>query len=62
MSIFEAHNMPFAAAFVLVLLLALVQAIGLGDRLDNGIGIQRAQGAQVDDLGIDALGGQGGGD
>lgn len=33
MSIFEAHNMPFAVAFVLVLLLAMAQALGLGDFL-----------------------------
>ena len=31
MTLLEPHNMPFAVAFVLVLLLAIVQAVGLGD-------------------------------
>lgn len=47
MSIFEAHNMPFAAAFVLVLLLALVQAIGLGDaEVDPSTGVEVDTGMQ----------------
>ncbi len=31
MSLLDAHNMPFAAALLVMLLLAIIQAIGLGD-------------------------------
>ena len=31
MTLFDAHNMPFAAALMVMLLLAIIQAIGLGD-------------------------------
>ena len=48
MSIFEAHNMPFAAAFVLVLLLALVQAIGLGDMFGGDAEVDPSTGVEVD--------------
>ncbi|WP_394730386.1 OB-fold-containig protein [Altererythrobacter sp. GH1-8] len=35
MTLFEPHNMPFAAALVLMLLLAILQGVGLGDILDG---------------------------
>jgi membrane protein implicated in regulation of membrane protease activity len=46
MSIFEPYNTPFAVAFVLVLLLALVQAIGLGDMFDGDTVADPSAGAE----------------
>lgn len=36
MTLLEAHNMPFAAALLVMLLLAIIQAVGLGDMLGGG--------------------------
>ncbi|KWV94947.1 YqiJ family protein [Erythrobacter sp. AP23] len=44
MSIFEAHNMPFAVAFVLVVALAIVQAVGLGDLFCSDADVDPAAG------------------
>lgn len=50
MSLLAAHNMPFAAALVLMLLLGLVQAIGLGTSLGDADVDADAHGGFADGL------------
>lgn len=53
MTILEAHNMPFAAALVLMLILALVQLIGLGDLFGSDADIDAE--ASISPSAIDGL-------
>ncbi len=48
MSIFEPHNLPFAAALLLMLLLAFVQALGLFDAFDTDAGVDLDADASTD--------------